>query len=452
MSKLAFIFPGQGSQHPGMGRDLADNFSISKHVFDEADAALGFSLSNLCFNGPEEDLQLTANTQPAILTASVAAFRAFSEKGLKPDFVAGHSLGEYSALVAVGTLSLTDAVKLVRRRGELIRGRVELGADSYALRSLLDNQPAVAMPIFQRPGSNAIAISDAVRAKMAELAKAFPQGVDYRIVYDPTVFVRGSIEAVVHTLLEAVALLNRIESASADIAVPWLSASGASVASNTQSSAALLQINQQLANLASVVGKTGAKWVRSALSLRASMLNSVVASAVALMIAFFMFFEPRQDARETTVAAGDHLALPGLLHPGMPLPPPAVAGDLVAPLHGILDQPRLVAVIDGGAGVVLGVVRAGAEQQQGERRCVAKTPTWMRAVAPGWASRFLYGMPRFARIPFAMSHELVNCAEPTGSNWKLQRPRAATTATGFCSVARYMAGLPYFVSALKMGK
>ncbi|HNO59238.1 MAG TPA: efflux RND transporter permease subunit [Plasticicumulans sp.] len=95
--------------------------------------------------------------------------------------------------------------------GQLVRlrelGRVELGADSYALRSLLDNQPAVAMPIFQRPGSNAIAISDAVRAKMAELAKAFPQGVEYRIVYDPTVFVRGSIEAVVHTLLEAVALV-----------------------------------------------------------------------------------------------------------------------------------------------------------------------------------------------------------------------------------------------------
>lgn len=132
MSKLAFIFPGQGSQHPGMGRDLADNFSISKHVFDEADAALGFSLSNLCFNGPEEDLQLTANTQPAILTASVAAFRAFSEKGLKPDFVAGHSLGEYSALVAVGTLSLTDAVKLVRRRGELMQEAVPVGVGAMA--------------------------------------------------------------------------------------------------------------------------------------------------------------------------------------------------------------------------------------------------------------------------------------------------------------------------------
>lgn len=132
MSKLAFIFPGQGSQHPGMGRDLADNFSISKHVFDEADAALGFSLSNLCFNGPEEDLQLTANTQPAILTASVAAFLALSEKGLKPDFVAGHSLGEYSALVAAGTLRLTDAVKLVRRRGELMQEAVPVGVGAMA--------------------------------------------------------------------------------------------------------------------------------------------------------------------------------------------------------------------------------------------------------------------------------------------------------------------------------
>ena len=132
MSKLAFIFPGQGSQYPGMGRDLADNFSISKHVFDEADAALGFSLSNLCFNGPEEDLQLTANTQPAILTASVAAFLALSEKGLKPDFVAGHSLGESSALVAAGTLGLTDAVKLVRRRGELMQEAVPVGVGAMA--------------------------------------------------------------------------------------------------------------------------------------------------------------------------------------------------------------------------------------------------------------------------------------------------------------------------------
>jgi [acyl-carrier-protein] S-malonyltransferase len=115
-----------------MGRDLAENFPAARAAFDEADRALGFSLSGLCFNGPEEDLQLTANTQPAILTASVAAFRALSEKGFKPDFVAGHSLGEYSALVAAGALSSSDAARLVRRRGQLMQEAVPVGVGAMA--------------------------------------------------------------------------------------------------------------------------------------------------------------------------------------------------------------------------------------------------------------------------------------------------------------------------------
>jgi [acyl-carrier-protein] S-malonyltransferase len=132
MGKIAFIFPGQGSQRAGMGRDLAESSAAARAAFDEADRALGFGLSDLCFNGPEEDLQLTANTQPAILTASVAAYRALSEKGFEPDFVAGHSLGEYSALVAAGALSLSDAARLVRRRGELMQEAVPVGVGAMA--------------------------------------------------------------------------------------------------------------------------------------------------------------------------------------------------------------------------------------------------------------------------------------------------------------------------------
>lgn len=133
MSKIAYIFPGQGSQAVGMGKDLYDNFPSAKQVFEEADDALGFSLSEMCFSGDEADLQLTANTQPAILTVSMAAFRAMEAENLKmPDFVAGHSLGEYSALVAANAMSFSDAVKTVRKRGTYMQEAVPVGVGAMA--------------------------------------------------------------------------------------------------------------------------------------------------------------------------------------------------------------------------------------------------------------------------------------------------------------------------------
>jgi len=130
---IAFVFPGQGSQYAGMGKELAENFSVAKQIFEEADDALGMDLSGLCFNGPEEDLKLTTNTQPAILTASVAALRVVEEEtGLKPDFVAGHSLGEYSALVAAGGLGFADAVQTVRQRGAFMQEAVPVGIGAMA--------------------------------------------------------------------------------------------------------------------------------------------------------------------------------------------------------------------------------------------------------------------------------------------------------------------------------
>ncbi len=130
---IAFIFPGQGSQYVGMGRDLSDNFPAARAVFEEADEALGFSISNICFDGSAEDLQLTENTQPAILTASVAAFRAMEAEGLPvPEFVAGHSLGEYSALVAAGAITLSDAVRTVRARGQYMQEAAPVGSGAMA--------------------------------------------------------------------------------------------------------------------------------------------------------------------------------------------------------------------------------------------------------------------------------------------------------------------------------
>lgn len=129
---IAFIFPGQGSQYVGMGKTLNENFPAARRIFDEADRALGFSLTQLCLEGPADVLQLTENQQPALLTVSIAAFRVLTDHGLKPDFVAGHSLGEYSALVAAGGLDFVDAVQLVRKRGRYMQEAVPPGVGAMA--------------------------------------------------------------------------------------------------------------------------------------------------------------------------------------------------------------------------------------------------------------------------------------------------------------------------------
>lgn len=132
MSKIAFLFPGQGSQAAGMGKALAGQYACARAVFQEADEALGFAISTLCFEGPDEQLRLTENTQPALLTVSVAANAALREQGYRPELVAGHSLGEYSALVAAGSLKFADAVRLVRNRGRYMQEAVPAGVGAMA--------------------------------------------------------------------------------------------------------------------------------------------------------------------------------------------------------------------------------------------------------------------------------------------------------------------------------
>ena len=182
--KTAFIFPGQGSQFPGMGKELAGNYACARAVFAEADTALGFAISTLCFEGPADDLQLTANTQPAIFTVSVAAARVLSEKGISADYVAGHSLGEYSALVAAGSLSLADAVQLVRKRGQYMQEAVPVGQGAMAAILGMDGllleeicreaaQGEVVSPAnMNSPGQIVIAGSSAAVSRAVEMAKA----------------------------------------------------------------------------------------------------------------------------------------------------------------------------------------------------------------------------------------------------------------------------------------
>jgi [acyl-carrier-protein] S-malonyltransferase len=146
MKGTAFIFPGQGSQSIGMGKVFFDNFSVAREIFQEADDSLHFALSALCFQGPEDALKLTENTQPAILTASVAALRVLqSEKGIEAELAAGHSLGEYSALVAAGALTFPDAVKIVRLRGKFMQEAVPVGEGAMAAILGLDRKEVEAL-------------------------------------------------------------------------------------------------------------------------------------------------------------------------------------------------------------------------------------------------------------------------------------------------------------------
>jgi [acyl-carrier-protein] S-malonyltransferase len=127
---IAFLFPGQGSQAVGMGKDLAEKHSVARRTFEEADDVLGYKLSQVCWEGPEEQLRLTEITQPAILAASVAALRVVNQKGLRPQFLAGHSLGEYAAHCAAGTLDFGDALRTVRHRGKYMQEAVPVGIES----------------------------------------------------------------------------------------------------------------------------------------------------------------------------------------------------------------------------------------------------------------------------------------------------------------------------------
>jgi len=182
--KIAFLFPGQGSQYAGMGKSLAEAYPAARAVFEEADDGLGFALSRLCFEGPEDELKRTENTQPALLAVSTAALRVLEERGLRPDYVAGHSLGEYSALVAAGGLRFADAVRLVRQRGRYMQEAVPAGVGAMAallklpagaLDAVLEQAAqgeVVSAANFNSPDQVVIAGHAGAVARAMELAKA----------------------------------------------------------------------------------------------------------------------------------------------------------------------------------------------------------------------------------------------------------------------------------------
>ena len=184
MLKRVFLFPGQGSQYAGMGKSLAENFPAAQAVFAEADDVLGFALSKLCFEGPEEELRLTENTQPALVATSIAAFAVLQQHGYSADAVAGHSLGEYSALVAAGSLTLANALRLVRKRGRYMRDAVPPGVGAMAAllklpEGKLDDILAeaaqgevVTAANFNSPDQIVIAGNTAAVARAMDLAKA----------------------------------------------------------------------------------------------------------------------------------------------------------------------------------------------------------------------------------------------------------------------------------------